>query len=236
LSLHKYIKWLRLKRAAHQLVVEKDNTIINIALDAGFESHESFTRAFKQYCGENPRSFRESLNWHAWERPPYSLPQQGRKNMDVIIKKLPARRLALVEHRGDPQKLGESVSKLVAWANAQPVDLKLKPGEAFGFGYEAPKDVLAEDFRFDLAITAPECLNLEGDIAEKRLPSGRYAIVSHKGSRDNIDEIVCKLYRDWLPNSKEELGDLPCVFCYYNFDHETAETELLTEIWILLKG
>ena len=31
------------------------------------------------------------------------------------------------------------------------------------------------------------------------------------------------------------IGDLPCIFCYYNFDHEVAETESLTEIWVLLK-
>ncbi|NJL68263.1 MAG: AraC family transcriptional regulator, partial [Microcoleus sp. SM1_3_4] len=47
LSLQHYIKWLRLKRAAHQLIVDKDSTIITIALNAGFESQESFTRAFK---------------------------------------------------------------------------------------------------------------------------------------------------------------------------------------------
>ena len=34
LPLMNYIKWLRLKRAAHQLIVHKEETIINIALDA----------------------------------------------------------------------------------------------------------------------------------------------------------------------------------------------------------
>ncbi len=33
----------------------------------------------------------------------------------------------------------------------------------------------------------------------------------------------------------EELGNLPCIFCYYNFDYEVAETELVTECWLLLK-
>ena len=73
LSLQQYIKWLRLKRAAHQLIAYRDNTIINIALDAGFESHESFTRVFKQICGENSTDFRLKSSWHTWETPPYSL-------------------------------------------------------------------------------------------------------------------------------------------------------------------
>src|ERR1700733_4870679 len=57
LSLQQYIRWLRLKRAAHQLIIDKDKTIIEIAINAGFESHEAFTRAFKQICGESPSEF-----------------------------------------------------------------------------------------------------------------------------------------------------------------------------------
>ena len=67
------------------------------------------------------------------------------------------------------------------------------------------------------------------------MPAGRYAVAVHKGSQDNIGDTVYALYRDWLPQSGEELGDLPCIFCYYNFVHEVAETELLTECWLLLK-
>ena len=235
LSLQQYIKWLRLKRAAHQLIVERDNTIINIALDAGFESHESFTRAFKQICGENPTDFRLKSSWHTWETPPYSLPKGDTNMINVSIKELPARRLAAIEHYGDPKKVGESVSKLITWAKAQPVNLKPKPGEAFGFAYDDPKKVPAEAFRFDLAITVPQTLKLDGEVIEKQLPAGRYAVILHKGSRNNIDEKIYFLYREWLPESKEELGDLPCIFCYYNFDHEVAETELITEVWLLLK-
>lgn len=36
LSLQQFIRWLRLKRAAHQLIVYKDKSIIEIAIDAGF--------------------------------------------------------------------------------------------------------------------------------------------------------------------------------------------------------
>src|SRR5580692_146497 len=58
LSLQQYIRWLRLKRAAHQLIVDKEKSIIEIAMNAGFESHEAFTRAFKQICGVSPSEFR----------------------------------------------------------------------------------------------------------------------------------------------------------------------------------
>lgn len=234
LSLQQYIRWLRLKRAAHQMMVDKERSIINIALSAGFESHESFTRAFKQVSGLSPTAFRNHPNWKMWEQASYSLPTQGTLKMNVTIKTLPKKRLAAVEHRGDYQKLGDSLHKLMLWAKAQPIHLK-KPGEAFGFTYNDPYRVPAEDFRFDLALTIPENFKLKGEVVEKELPAGQYATVLHKGSRKNIGDVIYGLYRDWLPTSGEEPGDLPCVFCYYNFDDEVAETELLTEVLLLLK-
>ncbi|WP_440615692.1 AraC family transcriptional regulator [Cysteiniphilum sp. 6C5] len=141
----------------------------------------------------------------------------------------------MVEHRGDPKFMGASVNQLVTWAKAQAIDLKPKPGEAFGFAYDDPKTTPSTQFRFDLGITVPEYLKISEDVIEKYLPAGRYATALHKGSRDNIDQLIYALYRDWLPNSGEELADLPCIFCYYNFDHEVADTELLTECWLLLK-
>ena len=235
LSLQHYIRWLRLKRAAHQLVIDKDRSILDIAINAGFESHESFTRVFKQSCGMSPSEFRAQSSWQAWEKPPYCLPKQGEIRMNVVIKNMKERRLAVIEHRGDPKKVGNSVNKLVNWAQAQAMNLRPKAGDSFGFAYDDPKTTPAYEFRFDLGITVPEQLKLEGEIIEKRLPAGRYAVTLHKGTRENIGDAVYGLYRDWLPESNEALGDLPCIFCYYNFDHEVAETELLTECWLLLK-
>lgn len=235
LSLHQYIRWLRLKRAAHQLIVNKDQAIINIAINAGFESHEAFSRAFKKECGLSPSQFRQGSSWSCWEEPPYCLSKRGETYMKVDIKNLNKIRLAIVEHRGDPNLVGESVNKLISWAKSQTINLKPKPGEAFAIAYDDPKTTPAGDFRLDLGIKIPENLQVQGEVVEKYIPAGRYAVAMHKGSHSNLSDTVYAIYREWLPNSKEELGDFPCVFCYHNFEHEVAETELLTECWILLK-
>jgi len=179
LSLHQYIKWLRLKRAAHQLIVNKDQSIINIAINAGFESHEAFSRAFKKICGTSPSQYRRGSSWSHWEQSPYCLPKEGKTDMKVDIRNINRIRLAVIEHRGDPKFVAESVNKLVSWAKAQPVNLKPKPGEVFGLGYEDPKTTPAPEFRFDLGIKVSENIKLDGDIIEKYIPAGRYAIVMH---------------------------------------------------------
>ncbi|NJL68262.1 MAG: GyrI-like domain-containing protein [Microcoleus sp. SM1_3_4] len=49
-------------------------------------------------------------------------------------------------------------------------------------------------------------------MCRKKLPADRYAVTTHKGSRDNIGDTIYRLYGEWLPNSNEELADLPCIF------------------------
>ncbi len=235
LSLQQYIKWLRLKRAARQLIFDKDQSIINIAINAGFESHEAFSRAFKKACGLSPNQYRYAADFGLWEKPPYCLPERGATEMKVEIKNSHKIRLAVIEHRGDPKLLPDSINKLMTWAKTKIPHFKLKAGEAFAFAYNDPKTTPADEFCFDLGIKVSENLKLDGDVVEKFIPAGRYAVAVHKGSRDKIGETVYPLYREWLPNSGEQLGDLPCIFCYYNFEHEVAETESLTEIWLLLK-
>lgn len=235
MSLHQYVRWLRLKRAAHQLIIHKDLPILTIALDAGFESHEAFSRAFKQACGISPSQFRHESDWSAWDQRPYHLPTKGDTSMNVEIREVDKIRLAAIEHRGVPAGVGGSVNRLVTWAKAQPINLKPKPGNAFGIAYDDPEKTPPEEFRFDLAIRVPENFQLSGEVVEKHIPAGRYAVVMHKGSHDKLSETIYPLYRDWLPQSGEELGDFPCLFCYHNFNHEVADTELLTEVWVLLK-
>jgi len=54
-----HVRRLRLERAAHQLK-STDRSVINIALDAGYEAHEAFTRAFRTMFGMPPSHFRDT--------------------------------------------------------------------------------------------------------------------------------------------------------------------------------
>ena len=47
-----------LERAAYRLLTS-DNTVLDIAIEAGYSSHEAFTRAFARAYGQNPTQWRE---------------------------------------------------------------------------------------------------------------------------------------------------------------------------------
>lgn len=54
-----YIKNRRLDRAAQELL-QSDRKIVDIALDSGFGTHETFTRAFKRYFHRTPGAYRRA--------------------------------------------------------------------------------------------------------------------------------------------------------------------------------
>jgi len=54
-----YVRRLRIERAAYRLKVSEE-TILHIAMDAGFKTHESFTRAFTRQFGITPNEFRNN--------------------------------------------------------------------------------------------------------------------------------------------------------------------------------
>src|SRR5437763_11130066 len=56
-SVMEHVRRLRLERAAHRLKFG-DQPVTRIAFDAGYETHEAFTRAFAAMFGTAPSQFR----------------------------------------------------------------------------------------------------------------------------------------------------------------------------------
>jgi len=57
-SVMEYVRFSRLKKAA-VLLRKNDRDILDIALDVGYDAHESFSRAFKKQYGKSPSEYRE---------------------------------------------------------------------------------------------------------------------------------------------------------------------------------
>jgi transcriptional regulator GlxA family with amidase domain len=57
-TLKQYTQRLRLERAANRLVIN-DAAILDVALDSGFHSHETFSRQFKRRFQVTPKEYRQ---------------------------------------------------------------------------------------------------------------------------------------------------------------------------------
>lgn len=229
-----YVRLLRLKRAAYQLVFSRQR-VIDIALEAGFESPEAFTRAFRQEFGQSPSRFRQSPRWQTWSER-YRLPPRPRsEKMNVKIVDFEETQVAVLIHRGAPEGVNDSARTFIAWRKTSGLS-PVKTSRSFGLVYGDPDTTPADAFRFDICgeVTEPVPSNPQG-VENGTIPAGRCAVVRHVGSHDRLAESVYPLYREWLPHSGEEVRDYPLFFHYLNLFPEVDEHELVTDIYLPLK-
>jgi AraC-like DNA-binding protein len=74
-----------LKRASYRLAFEGDKRVIDIALEAGFESPEAFSRAFKRTFDQSPSEFRAEPKWPEWHmRFQFHVKPFGEKQINIL--------------------------------------------------------------------------------------------------------------------------------------------------------
>lgn len=235
-SVGRYIQLLRLRQASYQLAFSPQNKVIDIALDAGFENPESFTRAFRNTFGQSPSEFRRQPDWESWhERYRFRIPER-KQTVQVEIVVFKSIRVAVMEHRGPTERVNDSVGQFIAWRKESGLSPK-ESSRSFGIAYDNPDTTEPAEFRFDICgeVADEVPLNRQG-VVTKNIPGGRCARVRHYGSHVRIGESIYPLYRNWLPDSGEELRDFPLYFHYLNLMPETPEHELETDIYLPLKS
>lgn len=232
---NRYIQLARLRRASYRLAFNSLERITDIALQAGFENSESFSRAFKSAFGQSPRAFRKDPDWVAWSAQFQLISPREIEAMQVRIVTVEAITVAVMEHRGDPALLNDSVQRFIAWRKESGFS-PVTSSQTYGIAYDDPTTAPSKDFRFDIcgSVTTPVPANRRG-VVTKTIPAGRCAVVRHAGSLDHIAGSVYHLYRNWLPHSGEELRDFPVYFHYLNLKTNTPEHELLTDVHLPLK-
>lgn len=237
ITLNRFIQLMRLKRASYRLAFEKEDRIIDIALEALFESPESFSRAFKHVFGQTPSQFRNEPDWSNWhDRVQINLPKiEEISNMDIKIVDFKQIKVAVLEHHGSPDLVMDSVQVFREWRKQSKLS-PVKTSKTFGIIYDDPESTPADKFRFDI------CGSVENEVPENPqnvendfIPAGRCAVLRHFGSLETIRDTVLRLYRDWLPESNEELRDYPLFFEYLNLIPEVHEHELQTDIYLPLE-
>lgn len=242
ISISRYITLMRLKRASFRLVNDPPEKVINIALDAGFENPESFSRAFKNTFGLTPSEFRKApvwVDWHVHFQFPGRENQQRLENMDVKIITVEPMKVAVLEHLGDPMRVNNTVESFIEWRKASGLSDYTTQG-TYGVPWNDPNTTPGDEFRFDVCGELnPETNGLVPEntqgVISKTIPGGRCAVVRHVGAYERISDSVYYLYRQWLPQSGEELRDFPVYFRYLELDQNHPEHAQQTDILLPLK-
>ena len=221
-SLADHIRRLRLEFAASQLKFSEKG-ITMIALDAGYESHEAFTRAFNRCFGQAPSVYRDACG---------DLSGKGTM-MNVAIKKITARKVVFVRHTGPYAECGKAWETLCGWAGKNRL---MGMGTKFlGLSYDDPEVTPADKIRYDACITVNKDVVPQFPVALQEIPAGEYACYVHEGPLEKLHATYLKLQGEWLPHSGRALKALPSVEIYLNDPERTPPQKLKVEIQLPLE-
>ncbi|MBB5190995.1 AraC family transcriptional regulator [Silvimonas terrae] len=239
LGVYEYVQLRRLKRASLQLAFRPQQSVLDIALDCGYAGPEAFARAFRRQWGQSPRAFRQAPQWHDWHYvylPLYTLRNRIMTalpdHQPDIVERAPTP-VAVLAHRGDPARLGETIRQFIAWRKRQ--HLPPATHATFNVLYNDPYTTPPADYRIDLAVACPHPVEPgpEG-LSAGELAGGRYAKLRYVGSDDALGMALRTLYVDWLAQSGETLRDAPLWIERVRFFPDVPEHEAICDIYLPL--
>lgn len=207
---------LRLERAAFQLLIH-DAKVLDIALECGYRSHETFTRAFRRCFGRSPSEYRETVRNGARRQPeeaPAEIALTGREYelSATRVVTLRPQHLAFRRHVGPYESVPESLfDELERWARR----LRLGGPRVFlGIGHDAPVTTPKERLRFDAALVVPGPFERAGRVGHQLLPGGPYAVTTHVGPYETLPLAYATIFRRATALRGYQLIGLPAVEIY----------------------
>jgi AraC family transcriptional regulator len=152
----------------------------------------------------------------------------------VEIVTFPETNVGVLEHRGDPRRIGDTIRAFIAWRREN--HLPPRTSATYNLLYNDPDTTPPEEFRLDL------CAAVKGDVAPnapgvvaRTIPGGRCARLRHVGSDDGFAATLDWLYKEWLPASGEEPRDFPLFLQRVKMFPDVPEREAVTDVFLPLR-
>lgn len=231
-----FLTRLRLEKAALKLK-HSQSDIGQIAFDCGYQNHETFTRAFKDYFGLTPLDYRNSIV----ELTANKQNEYGKANIDLnalnvqgpVIKTIPDLHLAYIRHTGSYDKVGSSFQKLMFWAATHLV-LKLKP-VTIGIVHDNPDLTVEEYIRFDACVLLSKEMRANGEIGYKKIEGGKFAVFTYKGAYEAFYPVYDYIYNVCLFDNKFDLADKPALEWYIKSPPFYKPENFVTDFYVPIK-
>ncbi|MDR0272236.1 MAG: AraC family transcriptional regulator [Clostridiales bacterium] len=228
-TLGEYIRNRRLTLAGMEL--SSGCKVIDAAAKCGYDSPDSFTKAFTRFHGISPSSAKkEGANLKSVAPLKIKFKLEGGNVMDYKIEAKEAFTVigSVREFNGDtsyqeiPKFWGEHFSS----GNGKHIM------GMFGIGFDSDE---TKKFNYMIA----DCIEGKGELPaefiKKEIPAKTWAIFPIKGAMPNaLQEVNTKIWSEWVPNCREYVidGDI-CIEMYSEGDPNSAD--YYSEIWIPVK-
>jgi AraC family transcriptional regulator len=234
-SVFGYLRGRRLTEAARALV-EGAPDILSVALDAGYGSHEAFTRAFRDVLGLTPEEVRA---------------RRSLDNLPIVeafrMSDLPIIELAPPTFRDVGAMLIAGFSQYYTYEARGGIPAQWQRFNAY-FGnipnavghsaYGICTSVAGDDngFNYSCGVQVRSLDELPEDLIGLRLPAHRYAVFWHGDHISRIGATCGAIYSEWRPKSGLKIAEGPLMMLEHydqRFDPKTGNGG--AEIWVPLQ-
>ncbi|MGA9290084.1 MAG: AraC family transcriptional regulator [Anaerobacillus sp.] len=238
ISLSEYIRRRRLTFAAFEL---KDSSakVIDIAVKYGYNSSDSFARAFQNLHGITPSEARKNVHsLKAYPRMTFQLSVKGGSEMNYQIVEKEAFRIVGIKKRvpiifngvnPDIASMwksldGEAINQLKNLSNVEPLGL-LSASTNFSEARMEEKGELDHYIGVATTKTCPD------NLTQLDVPALSWAVFEAIGPfPDTLQDVWGRIYSEWFPSSIYEQVAGPELL--WNENKDVASQTFKSEIWI----
>ncbi len=235
-SVMSYNSRLRLENASLKMI-NADKSIIEVALEAGFETPNGFNKAFKKIFDITPTEYKSRrMNLlQSYKDKIMQTPKIVQRETTYIVY---AREIGGYEKSSEIawKRLSKQLNDFSKNFKDESIDIKLDPKEAemIGICHDDPSITAEENIRYDASLAwgkkEIDFLSEHG-FDTKEIPDGKYAMVLYQGNYANAIDSWMALYA-WCEENGYTFRDYPPFEKYLNFPQYVSEDELLTEIYL----
>lgn len=239
-----YIRSRRLSLAGRE-IVETDEKITDLALKYGYETPESFTKAFTRFHGVAPRYARETAARLTLFNPlAIKITMEGGKSMEYRIVQTEAQKFLARVRRFPNEIINDEENHDVAdfWGECHANNLvepirRLRPeGKRDLYGLCSPAGEDERSFAYGIGILLDEeTAAYDPEEMEKAgyslwdVPAGNYVVFDCMGDNgDCITETWSKFFKEFLPQMGYEAAPATDYEIYF----EKGRSGLFCELWI----
>lgn len=241
-SLGEYIRMRRLSLAASDLI-ETSDKVIDIALRYGYDTPESFTRAFARFHGITPTEARRGGNIKSFSRLSVKLILTGGSTMDYRIEKLDAIKVVCKRKRVEKPAGEGPAEEISAFWDACTADGSIR--KLTGYFPKEPRlkgllgichSAKSEDDSFPYGIGVEyDGREVEDGLGVVEIPAHTYAVFTCKGKMpEAFAETYKKIVTEFFPRS-DRYEYIPEVELEVYPSDKVNDPNYVCEIWVAVK-
>lgn len=230
LSVSEYIRARRLTLAAQELITG-DQKVIDLALKYGYDTPESFTKAFSRFHGVTPTSARRMSTLLRCQNPlAITIKMEGVEIMNYKMEQMDAFTVMGIEESFHMDSSLQEIPKF--WGEFMQKGLYEKVCPMFGICFDADAN---GNFPYLIGEVLQPGKEVPEGLVTREIPAHLWARFACTGPMPGaIQNVTRQIYSEWLPtNGTYEVAQNVEIEMYSEGD--TTSANYYSEVWIPVK-